>query len=82
MVDEVRSLRQACVQAVVISCSPRRGSIVKKFIATEENLQSASIIFSRTEPPSGDLNFQYKTLLFSVFCSIFQYKMMYASSKL
>ena len=39
MVDQVRSLRQACVQAVVISCIPRIGSIVdKEFFATEENL--------------------------------------------
>ena len=54
MVDQVRSLRQACVQAVVISCSPRGGSIVdKEFIATEENLQSASINFSSPEALAG-----------------------------
>ena len=47
MVDQVRSLRQACVQAVLISCSPRVGSIVdKEFFATEENLISAGVIFS------------------------------------
>ena len=39
MVNQVRSLRQACVQAVVISCIPRVGSIVdKEFFAIEENL--------------------------------------------
>ena len=42
MVDQVRDLKQACVQAVVISCSPRGGSIVK-------NLRSASVIFSSPE---------------------------------
>ena len=39
MVDLVRSVKQACVQAVVISCILRVGSIVdKELIATEENL--------------------------------------------
>ena len=39
MADQVRSLRQACVQAVVIACIPSIGSILdKEFFATEENL--------------------------------------------
>ena len=50
MVDQVRILRQACVQAVVISCSLRGGSIVDmEFIATEENLRSACVIFYSPE---------------------------------
>ena len=50
IVDQVSSLRQACVQAVVISCSPRGGSIVdKEFVAIEENLRSASVISSSPE---------------------------------
>ena len=39
IVDQVRSKRQACVQAIVISCITREGSIVdKEFFATKENL--------------------------------------------
>lgn len=50
MVDQVRSLRQAGVEAVIISCGSREASIVdKEFIATEERLSSASLIFSSPE---------------------------------
>ena len=50
MVDQVRSLRAHGVEAVIISSGAREGSLVdKEFLATENNLKSASLIFSSPE---------------------------------
>ena len=50
MVDQVRSLRAHGVEAVIISSGAREGSLVdKEFLATENKLKSASLIFSSPE---------------------------------
>ena len=50
MVDQVRSLRERDVEAVIISSGSREGSVVdKEFLATEENVRSARLIFSSPE---------------------------------
>ena len=50
MIDQVRSLRERSVEAVVISSGSRETSAVdKEFLAAEENMKSASIIFSSPE---------------------------------
>ena len=50
MVDQVRSLRGRDVEALIISSGSREGSVVdKEFLATEENLRSAHLIFSSPE---------------------------------
>ena len=50
MVDLVRSLRGRDVEAVSISSVSRECSVVdKEFLATEENLRSARLIFSSPE---------------------------------
>ena len=49
MVDQVRSLRQNGVGAVIISSGSRDTIVDKAFIATEGNLQSSSVIFSSPE---------------------------------
>ena len=50
MIDQVRSLRERSVEAVVISSGSRETSAVdKEFLATEENMKSAIIIFSSPE---------------------------------
>ena len=58
MVDQVRSLRQNGVGAVIISSGSRDTIVDKAFIATEGNLQSSSVIFSSPEAlahtPSGE----------------------------
>ena len=50
IVDQVRSLRAHGVAAVIISSGAREGSLVdKEFLTTENNLKSASLIFSFPE---------------------------------
>ena len=49
MVDQVRSLRQNGVGAVIISSGSGDTIVDKAFIATEGNLQSSSVIFSSPE---------------------------------
>ena len=50
VVAQVRSLRGPDVEAVIISSGSREGSVVdKEFLATEENLRSARLIFSSPE---------------------------------
>ena len=50
MVDQVRNLREDCVQAVIISFGTRESSVVgKEFLAPESSLTSASHIFSSPE---------------------------------
>ena len=49
MVDQVRSLRQNGVGAVIISCGSRDTIVDKAFIATEGNLHSSSVILSSPE---------------------------------
>ena len=50
MVDQVRTLRGRDVEAMIISSGSREGSVVdKEFLATEENLRSACLIFSSPE---------------------------------
>ena len=62
MADQVRSPRQACVQAVVISCIPRVGSIVD---VLEENL--CSVIFS---PPEALAHTKWREVLENPLVSI------------
>ena len=50
MVDQVRNLRKNGAEAVVISSSSRKSSMIdKEFLASERSLKSASLVFSSPE---------------------------------
>ena len=49
MVDQVQSLRSKNVRAVIISSGGREGKVAKDLLATEDTLDSASLVFCSPE---------------------------------